>query len=211
MAAPHEHHPALPSDGSATAGADYAQRLSSLAGVGWKERLDVQRPYRRMLQRLHLGRVLDVGCGIGRCLEHLEGNGVGVDHNATSVGIARARGLEAYTPEEFARSVHARPGAFDALLLSHVVEHVSAEVAAQLLHDHLGHVRRGGRVVLICPQEKGWATDPTHVRFVDTDELTRLAEDAGLTVERTRSFPLPRPFGRVFPYNEFVVVARIPH
>jgi SAM-dependent methyltransferase len=210
MAASDHDRPALPTDGSATAGSDYAQRLSLLGGASWKERLDVQRPYRRMLQRLNLGRVLDVGCGIGRQLANLDGNGVGIDHNETSVGIARERGFEACTPAEFAVSPHARPGAFDALLLSHVVEHVSDEVAFQLLVDHLRHVRRGGRVVMICPQEKGWATDPTHVRFVDDADLTELATRAGLTVERARSFPLPRVFGRLFPYNEFVVVARLP-
>lgn len=210
MAAPDPGHPAPPTDGSATAGSDYANRLSRLSGAGWKNRLDVQRPYRRMLQRLNLGRVLDVGCGIGRNLGHLDGNGVGVDHNETSVRMARERGLDAYTSTEFSTSVHARPGAFDALLISHVIEHVSVELAAELLRDHLPYVRPGGRVVMICPQEKGWATDPTHVRFVDDSDLTELATGAGLTVERARSFPFPRVFGRLFPYNEFVVVARLP-
>jgi hypothetical protein len=62
-------------------------------------------------------------------------------------------------------------------------------------------------VVFICPQEKGWATDDTHIRFVDFDGLQALCRDLGLTVERQFSFPFPRPAGRVFPYNEFVLVA----
>lgn len=210
MALPDRDRPTLAADGTATAGPDYTQRLSQLAGSRWKELLDVQRPYRRMLQRLDLGRVLDVGCGIGRSLGHLRGNAVGVDHNETSVRAARQRGFEAYTPAEFQASPHARPGAFDALLLSHVLEHVSAEVAASLLTGNLRWVRPGGRVVMICPQEKGWASDSTHVRFVDDGDLAQLARSAGLTVERTRSFPFPRVLGPYFPYNEFVVVARLP-
>jgi SAM-dependent methyltransferase len=197
-------------DGAATAGGAYAARLVRLSTARWKQRLDVQRPYRLMLQNLALGRVLDVGSGVGRNLANLRGNGVGVDHNATSVRIARERGWEAYTPEEFSASAHARPGAFDALLMAHVAEHVSAEVAAQLLARYLPYVRPGGRAVFICPQERGWATDDTHIRFVDFAGLTELAEGAGLTVERTRSFPFPRAAGRVFPYNEFVLVARLP-
>jgi hypothetical protein len=31
---------------------------------------------------------------------------------------------------------------------------------------------------------------------------------AGYTVEKSYSFPLPRVFGRIFTYNEFVAVGR---
>jgi SAM-dependent methyltransferase len=198
----------VPQSGSATAGHEYAERLSRLAGARWKDRLDVQRPYRWNLRRLNLGRVLDVGCGIGRNLAHLDGNAVGIDHNAISVKTARDRGLVAYTPAEFRGSGFDIEGAFDSLLLAHVAEHVSHEVAVGLLRDHLPLLRSGGRVVLICPQERGWATDATHVRFVDFDDLARLIRDVGLRQERVYSFPFPRPAGRFFPYNEFVVVAR---
>lgn len=194
--------------GAATAGADYAERLTKLELASWKQRLNVQRPYRWNLQRLNLGRVLEVGCGIGRNLAHLEGNAVGVDHNKDAVLTARQRGLSAFATEEFHRSEHARPGAFDSLLLAHVVEHVSHEVAKEIVTEYLPYVRRDGRVVFICPQEKGWATDATHVRFVDFDGLRELSSDLGLNVERQYSFPFPRAVGRVFPYNEFLLIAR---
>jgi SAM-dependent methyltransferase len=193
--------------GSATAGDDYAERLKTLEHASWKQRLDVQRPYRWNIRRLNLGRVLDVGCGIGRNLAHLQGNGVGVDHNSAAIAEARSRGLVAFTTDEFHQSEYARPGAFDSLLLAHVAEHVSHDVALEILREYLPYLRPGGRVVFICPQEKGWTTDATHVRFVDFEGLRRLAEDLDLTVERRLSFPFPRPAGRVFPYNEFILVA----
>jgi SAM-dependent methyltransferase len=149
--------------------------------------------------------VLDVGCGIGRNLGHLEGRGVGVDHNPTSVAEARRRGHEAWTPDEFA----ARPGAFDSMLVAHVLEHVTAADGDNLLAGYLPYVRSGGRVVLITPQQRGFASDPTHVRWVDLDELTRTARRLGLTTRRRYSFPLPRVAGRVFTYNEFVLVATV--
>jgi 2-polyprenyl-3-methyl-5-hydroxy-6-metoxy-1,4-benzoquinol methylase len=194
--------------GAATAGADYAERLTQLEFASWKQRLDVQRPYRWNIRRLNLGRVLEVGCGIGRNLAHLDGNAVGVDHNEDAVLTARKRGLAAFTTEEFHESEHVRPGSFDSLLLAHVVEHVCDQVAKDIVTEHLPYVRHGGRIVFICPQEKGWATDATHVRFVDFDGLRELSTDLGLTVERQFSFPFPRAAGRVFPYNEFLLIAR---
>src|SRR3954470_22543342 len=109
-----------------TRGAAYTDRLNRLESVWWKRLLDVQRPYRWNLQRLQLGFTLDVGCGVGRNLINLDGNGVGVDHNESSVAEARSRGLVALTPGEFATSEFARPQRFDSLLLAHVVEHMSA-------------------------------------------------------------------------------------
>lgn len=184
----------------------YAERLRTLEGARWKRWLDVQAPYRWNIRRLGLGRTLDVGCGLGRNLAHLGGAGVGVDHNPASVAVARERGLEAYTPEDFT----AAPGSFDSLLLAHVVEHMPEPDALELLRTYLPYVRPGGKVVLITPQERGYATDATHVRFCGFDEVAALCVQAGLRVVTTYSFPFPRAAGRAFPYNEFVTLARVP-
>ena len=69
-------------------------------------------------------------------------------------------------------------------------------------------LRAGGRLVILCPQEAGFRSDATHVEFMDFDRLRRIASRLGLATERTYSFPFPRWAGRVFTYNEFVVVSR---
>lgn len=199
-----------PDDGSETAGRDYAERLRRREGALWKRVLDVQRPYRWNLRRLQLGRVLDVGCGIGRNLKNLGPNSVGVDHNRDAIALARESGLTAYTTEEFWSTGIGEPGAFDGLLLAHVMEHVSAEVADEIVREYLPCVRPGGKVVFITPQEVGYRSDHTHVRFVDLRELRRHAEGLGLRVQRAYSFPFPRLAGKAFKYNEFVLVATRP-
>jgi 2-polyprenyl-3-methyl-5-hydroxy-6-metoxy-1,4-benzoquinol methylase len=190
-----------------TEGHDYTKRLKSLES-GWKRWLDVQRPYRLHLQRLGLGFVLDVGCGLGRNLLHLGGNGVGIDHNPHSVAVARQRGLAAFTPEEFATSSYGTGEQFDTILLSHVAEHLEKPQLLALLRTYLPSLRPGGRVLFITPQERGFASDPTHVTFMDFGLLAAVAIEAGLAVERQYSFPFPRFMGRLFTYNEFVVVCR---
>lgn len=186
-------------------GPEYAARLDRLSSARWK-RL-VPNPYAWLVRRVATGRVLDVGCGIGRCLGFLEGRGVGIDPNEAAVALCRERGYTAFTPEEFA--VH-DSGLFDTMLCAHVVEHLTADEASGLMQLYVPMVRPGGRVVLIVPQQRGFGSDATHVRFIGVTELGELARESGLIVQRMRSFPLPRWAGRWFVYNETVLVARRP-
>lgn len=189
---------------------EYTERLVRLQRAPWKKWLDVQAPYRWNLRRLRPGFTLEVGCGIGRNLEHLRGQGVGLDHNPHSVAAARAAGLRAFTPGEFRGSEWDRPSAFDSLLLSHVAEHMRRGALMDLLREQLPHVRSGGQLILITPQEVGFASDPSHVEFMDLAFLRGVADELGLERVREFSFPFPRAFGRLFIYNEFVSVSRLP-
>ncbi len=187
---------------------EYTARLELETGKRWKRLLGVQAPYRRHIRRVVEGRVLDVGCGIGRNLEHLDGHGVGVDINPHSVEAARRRGLTAYTTDEFAASPEAAPQGFDTLLIAHVLEHMSPEQASDLLGSYVPYLRAGGRVVVIVPQESGFSSDTTHVTFLDLGDIALLESAYGLTRERGYSFPLPRWVGRFFTYNETVALSR---
>ncbi len=194
-----------------TAGQSYADRLNTLQGKKWKKWLNVQAPYRANLRRYKLGRTLDVGCGNGRNLGALPAGSVGVDHNAELVMSARKLGLAAYTTEEFFSDAElSAPASFDAILGSHLIEHLQLDEARAVIGSYLPLLRPGGRVVFITPQERGYASDPTHVVFADFDELRRLSTDLGLTTTRQYSFPFPRSLGKIFIYNEFNHSAQMP-
>ena len=195
---------------SDTRSREYTERLVRLQRAPWKRLLRVQAPYRWNLRRLRPGFTLEVGCGIGRNLEHLDGNAVGLDLNPFSVAEARRAGLGAFTPAEFRASSWCRPGVFDSLLLSHVAEHMRREELLALLREHLVYVRPGGLLILVTPQEVGFRSDPTHVEFFDFAALSRLATSLGLAIEKQYSFPFPRFVGRMFRHNEFVLLARKP-
>jgi SAM-dependent methyltransferase len=193
-----------------TRGEDYARRLQAKETARWKQVLNVQAPYRWNLRRHDLGRTLDVGCGIGRNLETLPPGSVGVDHNATSIAIARRRGLTALTTQEWESSELRVPESYDGMLVAHVIEHMPPEQGLEVMQSYLPYLRPGGRVLFICPQERGYASDPTHVRWTTGEDLMDLSRELGLEPARWRSFPLPRFTGKAFTYNEFNVVATKP-
>jgi SAM-dependent methyltransferase len=198
--------------------ADYAAELEEEPTGGLRRWVDFQRPYRWNIRRLHPGRTLDVGCGVGRHLTSLPAGSVGVDFNEHAVARARARGGVAFTMDEFL----ADPGEkFDSMLLSHVLEHMTVEQGEEVLNQYLPHLKAGGQVIAICPQEKGFYDPPgahpddldpegggAHVTYLDGPALGQMLESVGLTVEKNYSFPFFRPAGRVFRYNETVVVGR---
>lgn len=206
--------PALESDRHTNAGprdtatANYTKRLATLERVWWKRLLDVQAPYRWNLKRLRLGRVLDVGCGIGRNLYFLDPGSVGVDHNAHSVDVARSRGCIAYEGGNFLASQHAQPASFDTMLVAHVLEHMSLPDGVALIQGYLPYIKSGGRVVLITPQEAGYQSDSSHVEFIDFAKLQQVLSECGLSHVESYSFPFPRLIGRLFRYNEFIAIGR---
>ena len=187
---------------------EYSNRIAKTAR--WKKWLRVQAPYRWNLQRLDLGWTAEVGCGVGRNLLHLDHNAVGIDHNPHSVAVARERGCEAFTPEEFRASEYARPESFDSLLFAHVLEHMSFTEARSLVEEYLIYLRPEGRVLIITPQEAGFRSDDTHVELMDFAKLHDLLTICRLVPAKTYSFPFPRFVGRFFRYNEFVVLGRKP-
>jgi len=199
-------------DAPPTANQDYAERLTRLQGRRWKKLLHVQAPWHANIAVMRLGRCLDVGCGNGRNLGHLPKGSVGVDHNAFSIRTARQAGCEAYTVDEFfADPALAAPGSFDSILAAHLVEHLLPAQAREIMASYLPMVRPGGRVVFITPQERGYASDATHVAFADFAALRELSDDLGLRVLSSHSFPFPRRAGKLFIYNEFHVIAEVAH
>lgn len=197
-------------DAPPTANQDYSERLTRLQGKRWKKLLHVQAPWHANIALMRLGRCLDVGCGNGRNLGYLPTGSVGVDHNAFSIQAARQAGHEAYTVDEFfADPALAAPGAFDSILAAHLVEHLQPAEAREIVASYLPMVRAGGRVVFITPQERGYASDATHVAFTDFAALSELSDDLGLRVLSSHSFPFPRRAGKLFIYNEFHVIAEV--
>lgn len=189
---------------------NYTERLVSLEYKRWKSWLDVQRPYRWNIRQLQPGKTLDIGCGIGRYLKSLPDGSVGVDHNAHSIKYLKSLGLIGFTPAAFTKSRYAQKQSFDSLFLSHVLEHMTPAEGVKILKSYMPYLKSGGQVIICCPQETGYASDATHVTFLDDKALRDILEQAGFEFTRWYSFPFPRLIGKLFRYNEFVVLGRKP-
>ena len=187
---------------------NYTKRLQKSTNSTWKKALDAQfqRPYRWNLNRLNLGKTLDVGCGIGRNLINLSNDSVGVDHNPHSIKIAKEKGLNALTTDEFNKSKYNEKDVFDSLLLAHVIEHMRFDDAIMIIEKYLPCVKN--MIVIICPQEKGFKSDKTHVNFFNKSDIENILNSFGLKVVKSYSFPLRKQAGKIFIYNENIVVAR---
>jgi 2-polyprenyl-3-methyl-5-hydroxy-6-metoxy-1,4-benzoquinol methylase len=196
------------SDNKTTQNKDYAERLRCVQDVWWKRLLDVQAPYRWNIRKLNLGFTLDIGCGLGRNLSHLEGNAVGVDHNPHSINCCKEQGFNAYTADEFLRSVYAKEDSFDSILLFHIIEHMNEEENLLLINSYMKYLKKDGKIVIITPQSAGFKSDYTHIWLAGFNEIKSLCSKLGLIVEKEYSFPFPSFVGHIFKYNENVVVAR---
>jgi len=165
-----------------------------------------QLPYQSHLRLLRLGKTLDIGCGAGRNLRTLSRESVGVDHNVIMIESCRKRGMKAFTAAEWESKKAAHAGTFDSILFSHVAEHMTSGEFEMLLRSALPALKKGGRVVVICPQEAGYASDQTHVEFMDFEKIGRVLRNCDISLQTRYSFPFPRPVGKFFPYNEFVSI-----
>jgi len=87
---------------------------------------------------------------------------------------------------------------------------MDASAGVALMQDYLPYLRPGGRVFFVCPQERGYDSDPTHVRFATGDDLAQLSREVGLVPDKWFSFPFPRWAGKPFIYNEFCLLATKP-
>ena len=106
------------------------------------------------------GRLLDVGCGAGDAIERMSALGwraEGVDTDPAAVAVARNRGLTVH--EGTLDRLRLEPESFDAVTLSHVIEHVPDPRAL------LGECRRlltpGGALFIETPNARSWL----HARF----------------------------------------------
>lgn len=160
------------------------------------------------LLRTHLPgmrRVLDVGCGAGAFLAQLRSEGIearGIDADAEAVRAATAAGCSVHRGEAAAiLEAMAREGLrFDAVVLSHVVEHLDPERALALFERIHAVLAPSGLLLIATPDVRNhivlselfWL-DPTHVRPYPARLLERMGDATGFACAASLRDPTTKP------------------
>lgn len=141
------------------------------------------------------GRLLDIGCGDGWLIRHMNALGwsaEGVDFDPRAVAQARGAGLTVHQGSLFDQRFH--DASFDAITMSHSIEHVHDPVA--WLAECRRVLRPGGQLILVTPNSESLAQKwfgahclaldpPRHLYLFNRDSLERVAERAELRITRT--------------------------
>lgn len=189
-----------------------------------RKQIDRQRnPFRRLIKSFYVSRILkhitgpavDLGCGAGQILERLPEGSIGIEVNPHLIECLTQRGLRvipAVSAQDGFDLMGLNPYKFEALVLSHVLEHFdnAGQVLRKLLHDcgDLGI----STVIIVVPSETGFRSDSTHKTFVDLNYLRthQLVNCEGYRIAHSSYFPLNFEFvGKFFVYHELMLVYKI--
>lgn len=135
------------------------------------------------------GRLLDVGCGNGQTLARMADLGwqaEGLDTDPIAVQVAGAKGLK--VRQGTLHSQQFAPESFDAVVMSHVIEHVHDPLS--LMKECHRILKAGGRLVVITPNVRSWGhrifknawrglEPPRHLQIFARPSLTTLSTMAG--------------------------------
>lgn len=133
------------------------------------------------------GPILDVGCGTGIMLEHLDalGTPTGLDFSSTALEFCRKRGAERLVQGRGEQLPFA-DRSFGAVTAFGVVEHIDADRAA--VEEWARVLRPGGNLVLLTSAYQwmwsGHDVSNHHTRRYVTKEIRQLLRDAGLRPDR---------------------------
>lgn len=135
------------------------------------------------------GKVLEIGCGNGDLLARLSTLGwqtYGVETDPKSAAIAQARGLQVVVGEFDGQKFE--PATFDAVIMSHVIEHVGDPAA--LLRACRKSLKPDGRLLMLTPNLKSlghrwfgrdWLhlDPPRHLHLFTRESIALTCQQAG--------------------------------
>lgn len=142
-----------------------------------------------ILNRYLVGKVLDVGCGIGDML-HFRDNITGVDINPVIVDALKKQDQEVHLMKEGILPFEEE--SFDSVLLDNVLEHI---LEPQSLLDEIRRVLKpGGTIIVGVPNRLGYDSDSDHKIFYDEEKLVDFLTTQSFATQNIIHAPLKSSF-----------------
>ncbi len=149
-----------------------------------------------LVEQLPVGRVIEVGCGSGALLRELAQRGhecLGLETSPDAVEVAGQMLSGFPKAQVLAKAGADWDGTADLLMAFEVLEHIENDHGA--LKDWVRWLKPGGKVVLSMPahmamwsQRDAWAG---HYRRYGKTDMVKLAEAAGLTIDKLECYGFP--------------------
>lgn len=174
-----------------------------LTNKSWFRRLIRKFYLKDIVRHLH-GKLLDVGCGAGELLEFYPAS-FGSDFNPMLVKYCHDNGHPSVIAD--CTALPFVSGSYDSLVMSNLLEHLEHPLLA--LKEVARLLKAGGVKVVTVPFEAGFKFGPTHITFLEADQLKDLTGRAGLILERLYSFPFGgKLLGKLLYFIELRAVLR---
>ncbi len=136
-------------------------------------------------------RVLDLGCGTGRYLEHFSEDSIGLDASYESIDIIKRKGLKAIFGD-LNEEIDFENNSFDLIFCSHVLEHVDSPI--NLLRECNRLLKEEGMIFVTVPNETNlpnsiglddyFGNHPEHIHSFSIKNLKVLLHKTGFEIER---------------------------
>lgn len=203
-----QQHP-IPKDISSFYDA-YPVHVAKSKAYSWFRRRLLSGAYRPPKQWPRGCRLLDFGCGDGWYLDWCRGEGlnvVGFEHDPTH---AKALGQRIGVPvlSDASALTAGYEGAFDAITLHFVVEHLTDPVGVLAMLARL--LKPGGRIRFVVPNISSWEFGlfkrhwhsldaPRHILFIDDNHARAIADRLAMNFDGASEVAFPNGFGGSLP------------
>ena len=164
-------------------------------------------------------KILDFGCGFGRLSMALKNSGFnnieGADISFETIKYCLDKGIDCHNLEEEKDFFEKHIGAYDYVIMSHVLEHVPKEEMVDLLKKIMSIIKLDGKLIVMVPNAQSstgayWAyEDITHHTLFTSGSLYFILRCAGfkhvdfLDIDCTIGLPIWKALPRKFLLNVY--------
>jgi trans-aconitate methyltransferase len=164
--------------------------------------------YPKIFSYFKEGDVVDLGFGTGEFLDYVKSKGrkiTGIDSNTFLVNMCKERGFDVTIDDVTQLNTIHTP--MSNAIIDNVLEHLDMEQINSFFDKVSKKMKKGGTLVVIVPDSKGYQRDPTHKTFVNKEIISQMCSKYGCSIKDNFLHPFNMGFmGRILYLNMQVFV-----